>query len=271
MNNDSDFIPLWPQPVPGAFQPALHLRLHPGETRRPFVLVVPGGGYSCRVDREEGEEVCDCFLGMGLHTAVLQYRYAPQAHFPEPMRDLARAVRMVRCHADDWRIDPQRIAVCGFSAGGHLCAWGSVRGDTVDSLAGDAADAFSPLPDATVLSYAVVSGLNHPHMGSFQNLLGKEVPTQEELAAMSAEQFVTAQTPPAFIWCTAADETVPWQNSAAYANACLAAGVEMSLHIYPNGGHGTHLGQGWPDISSWPALAAHFIKTFRVPDASTTA
>ncbi|MGN0844824.1 MAG: alpha/beta hydrolase [Kiritimatiellia bacterium] len=263
MKQDDPQIPLWNAPVPGDFQPTLQPYVLEGAEPRPFLLVIPGGGYCARMDSYEGEDICTHFNKLGLHAGLLRYRFHPQAHFPEPMRDLARAIRMVRAHAKDWNVDSKRIGVCGFSAGGHLAAWGSVKGDTVDSLAGDDADAFSPIPDFTVLAYPVINGLDHPHVGSFVNLIGAEHPTHEQLFNMSADRFVTPETPPVFIWCTAEDRTVPWQNTAAYATACLTAGVQTSLHIFPYGGHGLHLGPGTQDISTWPALAATFIKTFR--------
>lgn len=256
-------LSLWNAPVPGDFQPSLQPFALEGDEPRPFLLVIPGGGYAARMDSYEGEDICLHFNRLGLHTGLLRYRFHPQAHFPEPMRDLARAIRMVRARAREWNVDPKRIGVCGFSAGGHLAAWGSVKGDTVDSLAGDRADAFSPIPDCTILAYPVISGLDHPHAGSFVNLLGTEQPSREQLAEMSADRFVTAKTPPAFIWCTAEDRTVPWQNTAAYATACLDAGVQTSLHIFPYGGHGMHLAPETRDISAWPALAATFIRSFR--------
>ncbi len=253
-------IPLWPDPVPGDFQPHLTAHLLPGSKTRPCIIVCPGGGYGGRAPHE-GVPVAEKFNRLGFNTFVLHYRVHPQAHFPEPQQDALRAVKMVRSRASEFHINPQAIALLGFSAGGHLTVSASFLYDELDASAGDEADTVSARPDATILCYAVISGVTAYHGGSFRNLLGCDDPSPETRASLSGELRVTSRTPPAFLWHTDQDTGVPPANAINYANALHEHGIPYALHIFPFGPHGVGLAADRPDVSRWPELCADFLHT----------
>ncbi|MGC9347309.1 MAG: alpha/beta hydrolase [Anaerolineae bacterium] len=239
------------------FRPWLELYLLPGETTRGAVLVCPGGGY---VDRapHEAAPIAEVFNAAGMHAFVLQYRVAPHRH-PAPLLDASRAMRIVRANAEDWHVDPSRIAVCGFSAGGHLTASLGVHFDLPDLEIGDALDGVSCRPDALVLAYPVISSASHVHRGSFENLLGP-APGPDLLSLMSLELQVSDETPPAFLWHTAEDTAVPVENSLRFAEALHAHGVPFELHVYPKGEHGLGLAEGDPHVASWYELCVEWLQ-----------
>ena len=251
-------LPLWIAPVPGDFQPHLTPFLLPGDVVRPCIVVCPGGGYGGRA-RHEADPIARKFNDLGFHAFVLEYRVHPQAHFPEPQQDALRAIKLVRARAAEFRIRPDAIAILGFSAGGHLAVSASFLYDRIEANAGDAADAASARPDASILCYPVISGVTEPHSGSFLNLLGKAEPAEAELQALSGERNVDADTPPAFLWHTAEDGAVPVANSLNYAAALRKAGVPFALHVFPFGSHGLGLAPDRPDIARWPELCSDFL------------
>ncbi len=242
---DSDFLP--------------YLELYPAEGRTPrgAVLVCPGGGYTNRAPHEQAP-IALKYREAGFHAFVLQYRVSPNYH-PAPLMDVSRALRLIRQNADAWGVDPGHIAVCGFSAGGHLTASIGVHYGMEVLATGDALDAISCRPDALILCYAVISAKSFGHAGSFSNLLGPN-PSTASLALMSLEDHVTPDTPPAFLWHTADDPVVPVANSFAFAEALSAAGVPFELHIYPSGPHGLGLAEATPHIASWTALSAEWLR-----------
>ncbi|MGI5869990.1 MAG: alpha/beta hydrolase [Kiritimatiellia bacterium] len=251
-------LPLWNTPVDGELQPYLTPFLLPGETVRPCIIVCPGGGY-CHRARHEADPIAQKFNELGFHAFVLEYRVHPQAHYPEPQRDALRAIKIVRSRADEFHVRPDAIAILGFSAGGHLAGSASFLYDKVEANAGDAADAVSARPDASILCYAVLSGVEGSHGGSFKNLLGTETPAEADLLALSAERNVDADTPPAFLWHTAEDGAVPVENSLNYAAALRKGGIPFALHVFPFGPHGVGLAPDRPDVSRWPDLCADFL------------
>lgn len=241
------------------FDPYLELYLLDGtQPARGAVIVCPGGGYCARAPHE-GEPIARKFNELGFHAFVLQYRVSPY-RFPAPQRDLFRAIRIVRSRAEGWGVNPEQIAVLGFSAGGHLVASAGTLFNEVDAKAGDAADACSQRPDAIIPCYPVISfSREWGHRGSGENLLGASLDGLEDRFCLSSR--VTADTPPAFLWHTATDGGVPVRNSIAFAEACWKNGVPAELHVFPAGPHGIGLALDYPEAKIWPELAAMFLTT----------
>ncbi|MFA6929872.1 MAG: alpha/beta hydrolase [Lentisphaeria bacterium] len=228
------------------------------EISRPGLLIVPGGGYGCVCKATEGDPVAEHFAGLGFQVFTLHYRVAPNC-FPAPQLDLARAIRLIRQHATTWKVLPNQLAICGFSAGGHLCACAGTLTAELPTQAGDAADAENGRPDALILCYPVISFCRFAHRGSGENLLGDRF---DELAKqLSLENQVDEHTPPTFLWHTAEDEGVPCQNSLMFAEAMREKKRLCELHIFPSGGHGMQLGYGRKDIALWPEMAKNFLSS----------
>jgi acetyl esterase/lipase len=222
----------------------------PGD--RPAVLVLPGGGYARQADHE-AEPVAEWLAGLGIHAFVLRYRVAPDRH-PAPLEDAKQAMLHIRSGAHGLTVDHGRVGVLGFSAGGHLAATLS----TAVATGSAGLDVPQAVPDLTVLCYPVVSYTREVHQGSVDNLLG-DAPPSDKLAELSAEQQVTAETPPAFLWHTADDAAVPVSHSLGYAGALLRAGVSAELHVFPNGRHGLGLADGEPGPDQWSSLCAAWL------------
>jgi acetyl esterase/lipase len=255
-------IMLWPGRPPASapgseFRPWLDPVLLKGTRRRGLVVVCPGGGYVARA-KHEGRPIARMFNRMGLHAVVLHYRVKPNRH-PAPLMDVARAVRIARHRAKAWHVDPKRVAVCGFSAGGHLAGSLGVLWRLAPAGVRDAISRQSCRPDAMVLCYAVISSGVCGHRGSFLNLLGPR-PPRTLLAKMSLERQVRKDTPPAFLWTTVEDAAVPIENSTLFAQALRAHGVPFEIHVYPKGQHGLGLAPGDPHLATWPKLCAGFFR-----------
>ena len=251
-------IPLWPNPVPGTFQPHLTPYLLSSSKAGPCIIICPGGAYQHRADHEGGP-IAEKFNRLGFNAFVLHYRVHPQSHFPSPQQDALRAIKIVRSRATEFNIKPDTIALLGFSAGGHLTVSASFLYDELQANAGDVADTVSARPDASILCYAVISGLTQPNVGSFQNLLGESKPSKEKLAALSGERHVNKHTPPAFLWHTAEDSGVHVTNSINYATELQRHGIPYSLHVFPFGTHGLGLAASKPDVARWPELCVDFL------------
>lgn len=224
---------------------------------RPTILVIPGGGYVNVCERTEGEAIARRFNELGFHAFVLEYRVAPH-RFPEPQQDAMRALRLIRYRAAEWGVITDRIAVCGFSAGGHLAGCMGTITAHVPSVFQDEIDAMRGDADAMILSYAVLSFAPWSHAGTRINLCGDDAALT---ALCNLPDQVGAHTPPAFIWHTFEDSAVPYQNAIDFAVAMRRADRPCELHIFPHGDHGTLLGLDTPDISKWQELAASFILT----------
>ncbi|OSG92799.1 endo-1,4-beta-xylanase [Bifidobacterium adolescentis] len=235
--------------------------------QRPSVLVIPGGGYAMTSDRE-AEPIAMQFLAAGCNAFVLRYPVAPSV-FPTALLEAAEAVQRIRAHADDWHCDPSKIAVIGFSAGGHLAAnLATTAGD--DTIRAHGYDPDAVRPNALMLGYPVITSGPLAHRGSFDCLLGDNSDNQVALDAVSIERHIDAKTPPVFVWHTITDDCVPVENTLMLVDACKKAGVPVEAHLFPQGGHGLALGTAetaWqgvngiePCVQQWPVLANAWLR-----------
>ncbi len=224
------------------------------------VVLAPGGGYGNLALNHEGRQVANWFNAQGIHTFVLRYRLGPRYHHPIPLDDALRAVRTVRARAADFGIQPDRIGIMGFSAGGHLASTVATRFDAGQASASDPIDRVSSRPDFAILGYPViVSSAPYAHQGSFRNLLGDDAPADLR-ASLSNDTQVTANTPPTFLFHTNADTTVPPENSILFYMALRKAGVPAEMHIFEPGAHGVGLAMEDPVLNAWPPLLSTWLR-----------
>lgn len=204
------------------------------EERKPAILLCPGGGYE-EISQRESEPIALQFLTSGFCVFVLNYSVKPHK-FPTQLREVAAAMELIHQNAESWQVDRNRVAIMGFSAGGHLAAHYSV--------AYDCPQVRQMFPEskgvqASVLCYPVItSDSRHCHTGSIQAVSGHRELTREDVEWFSCERLVTDRTPPAFLWHTAEDSCVSVMNTLLYAQALAEHKVPMSVHIYPWGEHG---------------------------------
>jgi acetyl esterase/lipase len=264
---DGQVLPLWSGAAPGALGaedrdiPAITVFLPRTVTpNTPAVIVCPGGGYANLASNHEGRQVANYLNSLGVAAFVLRYRLGPRYHHPIEMGDAQRAIRTVRSRALEWRLDPGRIGIMGFSAGGHLAMTVSTHFDAGNSGASDAVDRVSSRPDFTILGYPVISMVEPwTHQGSRSNLLGNN-PDPELARNLSGEQAVTKETPPTFIFQTNADTTVPAENSVQYYLALRKSGIPAEMHIFEKGPHGVGLANDDPALSEWSKLLANWLR-----------
>lgn len=224
----------------------------------PCMIVIPGGGYSCVCDDHEGVKICEKLNEGGISAFILEYRVHPYCH-PCMEYDVKRAIRFVRYHAEKFHVDPQKIAIMGFSAGGHLCCMGALRFDY--GLAdGDEIDAVSSRPDFAAPCYAVASFDEEiTHMGTRNNCLGPD--GDEELAQqLTSEKIVPDDAPPFFLFHTAQDQGVNPENSLRLASALMAKNIPCELHVFPYGPHGIGLGYDVPLADKWTDLLIRWLR-----------
>ncbi|MEQ8762814.1 MAG: alpha/beta hydrolase, partial [Planctomycetota bacterium] len=184
----------------------------------------------------------------------------PRYHHPAPLQDVRRAIRTVRARAKDHSIDPTRIGVLGFSAGGHLAASASTMFEAGDKSAKDPIERVSSRPDFAVLCYPVITFKKpHGHAGSGRNLLGPDA-SEEQLDAMSLQKRVTKDTPPTFLFHTSEDTGVPPENSLFYYLALREHGVPAELHVFEKGRHGVGLAKGMTGTSDWPERCREWLE-----------
>ncbi|GAC1685722.1 MAG: hypothetical protein NVS9B3_04020 [Gemmatimonadaceae bacterium] len=253
-------IPLWSAGAPGALgrtaadQPSLTLYYpSPLLANGAAVVVFPGGGYGHLALDHEGVQVARWLNGMGVAAAVVTYRLGPRYHHPAMLNDAQRAIRLVRARGAAWGIDPTRIGVLGFSAGGHLAATTATHFDAGRPGGADAIEGASSRPDFAVLVYPVITMADpHAHAGSRTNLLGP-APTPALATLLSNEKQVTRETPPTFLVHTSDDAAVPVENSLLFYQALRSAGVPAELHVYQTGRHGFGLAANDPVLSTWTA------------------
>jgi len=240
-------VPLWPDGAPGALGsttndiPTLTPYLpSPTNATNAAMVICPGGGYAHLAPHEGG----DYALWLNQHGVagfVLKYRLGSNGYrHPAMLQDAARAIRLVRSRAADWKIDPHRVGIMGSSAGGHLASTLMTHFDAGNPAAADPVERQSSRPDLGVLCYAVITLGDLAHKGSRENLLGTN-PPPELVKLLSNELQVTTNTPPCFLWCTYEDKTVPMENSLMFAEALRKNHVPFDLHIYQKGRHGLGL------------------------------
>jgi acetyl esterase/lipase len=258
-------IVLWPGGALGAVGnqpediPTLTPYLPPKEKATGAAIIVcPGGGYQHLADHE-GRPVAEWLNSIGITAFVLKYRLGPRYHHPAPLLDAARAIRTVRARAAEWNLDPERIGILGFSAGGHLASTIGTHFDAGKSEAPDPIDRVSSRPNLIILIYPVITMKDRTHSGSRKNLLGDN-PSAELLTLLSNEEQVTKETPPAFLVHTMTDTAVPVENSLMFVMALRKAGVPFEFHLYERGPHGFGLGTKDPILATWPERCADWLR-----------
>lgn len=256
---------LWPGEAPGAQGkeevdiPTLTVYAPPAEKRNGAAVVVcPGGGY-VTLASHEGKPVAEWFNTLGVTGFVLKYRLGPKYHHPSMLYDVARAIRTVRAHAGEWGLDPHRIGVLGFSAGGHLASTAATHFDDGNPGAPDAIDWVSSRPDVAILIYPVIT-LSGPfaHEFSREMLLGK-TPDPKLVELLSNEKQITPRTPPTFLVHTDGDTGVPVENSLLFVEGLRKAKVPVEFHLYEHGPHGFGLAPDDPILSDWPKACAKWL------------
>jgi acetyl esterase/lipase len=252
---EKGWMNLWEGKAPGALGetpedvPAVQVFLpEEGKGTGSSFIVCPGGGYGGRA-AHEGPVVGEWLAKNGVTAFVLRYRVGPKGyHHPIEMGDASRAVRFVRAHCAEWKLDPKRIGIMGFSAGGHLASTIATHFDEGDKSSADPIERVSNRPDAQILIYPVITMGAGGHSGSRVNLLGKERATDEQLIdLLSNERHVTKNTPPAFVCHGEDDKAVPVENSDDYVDALKKAGVEVEYVRPEKGPHGFGLKDFWTE------------------------
>jgi acetyl esterase/lipase len=270
-------IDLWPEGVPDLKPDASPEKIegtnignihHPSLTVFPApadkangtaVIVCPGGGYARLSFTNEGTVPAQWLNSLGVTAFILKYRVKEYGH-PAPLRDILRAIRLVRSRAADFGLKIDRIGVLGFSAGGHLAASAGTLYDAPEGRTGAALDSVSGRPDFMLLIYPVITMQDpYVHAGSRLNLLGAH-PDQAAMDHLSPELNVTKKTPPAFLVSTEEDKTVPFQNSVMFFEALKKAGVPAELHVFEKGPHGFGLKPGFGATSEWPLRCADWLR-----------
>jgi acetyl esterase/lipase len=262
-------LPLWPSGAPMAKGSA------PGDVPKFFyypaagpgvgsaVIVLPGGGYTHVVMEKEGAVEGKWLAAHGVAAFVLQYRLSPWYRYPVPMMDGARAVRYVRSHAAEFGVQPDKIGVWGFSAGGNLAGYLATEPFDRDRANSDPVERVSAHPDFAIFSYArLTMDASVPRTGNMEALLGDN-PSPEMLDRVTFVRHVTKDTSPSFIYSTTGDQTVNSLNATAFYDALKRAGVPVELHVFELGAHGTGMGQGLKGLSEleiWPLLLQHWMQ-----------
>jgi len=218
--------------------------------------MLPGGGYMMKA-AHEGEPIARWLNSLGISAFVLDYRVAPYRH-PVPLLDARRAVQFVRARSAEWNTDAARVAVLGFSAGGHLASTLGTHFEALSAETNDETSRQNFRPDALILCYPVISFGQYRHHGSMENLLGSN-PSDELRQSLSNELQVSKDSPPAFVWHTASDASVPAENSLLFAGALSACRVSFELHVYASGEHGLGLAEGHPSAAPWPDQCARWL------------
>ncbi len=237
--------------------------------KRPAIIVFPGGAYAWNSKRE-AEGVAMRFTAQGFQAFVLNYTCCNEgAEYPVALSEALCAIKWVRENAAELHVDPKKIAICGFSAGGHLAANVSCDFNNEEALLNFGGQKDMSRPNACVLCYPVISSGEFAHKDSIKNLLGSRY-SEETKEKVSLENQVSPLTPPTFIWHTFADGSVPVENSLLYAMSLKANGVTCEMHIYPFGGHGLSLANSetnkgcteheYEEIRNWPELAGRFLR-----------
>jgi acetyl esterase/lipase len=264
-------IRLWPGDAPQASGagcddiPTLSvLRPQPGHENGSAVIVMPGGAYQHLAAILEGREVADWFTARGFTAFVLRYRLGKKYLLPVPLIDARRAVQLVRARARDYHIAADRIAVIGFSAGGHLAALSGTQFVPGNPEADDPIDRVSSKPNFLILGYPWIGAISpdtaHLTYCKLMDLLDTPGRCEEMQKAYSPDLFVTKDTPPTFIYHTTDDQTVPVEQALSFYGALLKAGASGEIHIFAHGSHGSGLGMGNASLDQWPNLLENWLR-----------
>jgi len=230
------------------------------------VIILPGGSYTRLASDLEGREVADWFTDRGFRAFILSYRLTSHGYvLPVPLLDARRAVQTVRARAADYHINPNRIVLIGFSAGGHLAALAATQfvpgSPDADDPAQDPIARASSRPDYLVLGYPWIGAISldtsHLNYCKLYNLMDR---CETLSAAYSPDLFVTKDTPPTFLYHTFTDQTVPVEQGLRFYEALVKAGVPSEMHIFANGPHGTGLGKGDAALDQWPGLLETWLR-----------
>lgn len=240
------------------------LTVHPAtKPNGTAVIICPGGGYGGLVTGAEGHGIANWLNSHGITGIVLEYRLPAGRPFV-PLLDAQRAIRLVRSEAKKWQIDPARIGIMGFSAGGHLASTAVTHFDNGDPQAKNAVDRVSCRPDFAILVYPVITMSETTHPGTKSNLFGK-TPTPELIQLFSNELQVTEQTPPVFLAHAKDDTAVVIQNSIDFYNALKKHDRPAKLLELPSGGHGLN-GYKGPMWDAWQKQALEWLKEQKMTD-----
>jgi acetyl esterase/lipase len=220
------------------------------------VIVFPGGGYSIRAVHEK-EPIALWLNKIGISAFVLDYRVSPYK-YPVPLLDAQRAIRFVRYNSKKFNIDPDRIGIIGFSAGGHLASLAGVHFD-YGKESDDPVEKVSSRPDLLILCYPVISFLNYSHHGCIKNFVGENI-TKETLEFLSSERQVKRDTPCCFLWHTQDDNVVPVQHSILFSLSLKEKNIDFEIHIFEKGPHGLGLAENNPSVSQWTLLCENWLK-----------
>ena len=272
-DSSSLIVPLWPNLPPGTThrgpgdQPQLIVTQAESKSPTAGIVILPGGGYGGHAMGHEGQDIAQWMKSMGISSVICDYRLRGKGNagkgygHPSPMLDAQRAIQTMRARAQEWNLDPQRIGVIGFSAGGHLCSTVSTHFAEPDPDSEDPIQRVSSRPDFSILCYPVIAlGKPHTHKGSQRNLLGDHA-SDELIKELSNELQVSDRTPPTFLFHTGEDTAVPVQNSLDYYQACVRHGVPAELHVFPKGRHGLGLAAKQDGASQWPDLCKNWLRS----------
>lgn len=259
----AEIFNLWENEIPyfiGGEAPTITYYKAQRKLGRGTVVVCPGGGYSGRA-AHEGGCYAEYLNSRGLDAFVLDYRVAPNK-YPAALSDARRAIRFVRHNAEKFGIDPDKIAIMGSSAGGHLAAHASTYIGELSEEVGDEIDRESYIPNGQILCYPVID--KEGHLGSYQNLLGEKL--DELWASVTPYNLASEKTPPAFIWHTADDSCVDVKNTYRYATRLRELLVPSELHVFPHGKHGLGLANApWieePHVTPWSELMISWLELY---------
>jgi acetyl esterase/lipase len=257
---------LWPAGAPGALgdeakdRPTLIIYL-PEKPTGVGVVICPGGGYGGLAMDHEGYQIGRWLNEHGVAGFICDYRHRGKGYgHPAPLADAQRAIRTVRSRAKEFDVDPAKVGILGFSAGGHLASTAVTQFDAGNADSGDPILRASSRPDFGILCYPVIAfDKPYTHRGSQRNLLGAGA-TPAMIASLSNEKQVTDQTPPCFLWHTWEDKGVPPENSVVFYQTLLAHKIPAEMHIYEKGRHGLGLAKDTPGTSTWPELCLAWLR-----------
>ena len=235
---------------------------HRGTANGSAVVIFPGGAYAHLAANLEGRQFADWFTARGFRAFILSYRLSSNGYLlPVPLIDARRAIQTVRARARDYQIDPSRIVVIGFSAGGHLAALSGTQFVPGNPDADDPIERVSSRPDYLVLGYpwigAISSDTSHLSYCKLFNVMDR---CEALRVAYSPDLFVTKDTPPTFWYHTFSDRTVPVEQGLRFYEALVKAGVPAEAHIFASGPHGTGLGKGDAALDQWPNLLENWLR-----------